>query len=105
VLKFTTTNNFKSAHHTCYKGEANTSYATLVATFGEPINYLTGEHGSDGKTQVEWIVEFADGTVATIYDWKFYDTPFEEVPVWNIGGFDKRSVELVHSALAEVRND
>jgi hypothetical protein len=66
-------------------GNITTTYAELVEKFGEP------NRGGD-KTTVEWALEFEDGTVATIYDWKYQETPMHRVK-WNIGG---KSVEAVH---------
>lgn len=65
----------------------------LIEVFGEP------EYGGD-KTTVEWALEFEDGTVATIYDWKEYDTP-THLYHWHIGGESKRAVSLVTQAFKE----
>lgn len=51
---------------TCLQGHcpAITSYCDLLVLFGAP-------HIGDGyKVQAEWCILFADGTRATIYDWK-----------------------------------
>jgi len=53
---------------TSLQGYMPARYEDLVAVFGEP------EGGGD-KTTVEWCLAFEDGTVATIYDWKEYETP------------------------------
>lgn len=72
-------------HGTSYKGVVNTTYGHLVSVLGEP-------HLRDGdKTQAEWMLEFEDGTIATIHDWKEYDTPVEEVTEWHIGGHELRA--------------
>jgi len=39
-------------------------------------------------------LEFEDGTVATIYDWKLYETPYDEYQ-WHIGGKSFKAVERV----------
>ena len=72
-----------------YKGEFFASYNSLIEALGES----TGP-SSDGKCQAEWSIEFEDGTLASIYDWK-ENKPVEEVTEWHIGGFSKRAVELV----------
>ena len=63
----------------------------LIEVFGEP------EYGGD-KTTVEWALEFEDGTVATIYDWKTYETPLGTY-AWHIGGHDYMAVERVYEAM------
>jgi hypothetical protein len=70
----------------------NTTYNELVELFGEP----TYDWGSDGdKVQVEWVIRFKDGTIATIYDWKCYDIPVENITEWNIGGKDPYAVDRI----------
>ena len=72
---------------TCLQGYINGHYHDLLETFGEPTE-------SDGyKVDAEWVLEFADGTVATIYNWKnginywgADGTPVECITEWNIGG-------------------
>jgi hypothetical protein len=62
-------------------------YHQLVEVFGEP------EGGGD-KTTAEWALEFEDGTVATIYDWKEYETPMG-LYHWHIGGLNNLAVDRV----------
>lgn len=83
-----------------YQGEVDISYWTLVELFGEP-----GE-GDEYKIQKEWILKFEDGTIATIYDWKWghaYNgsdgTYYTDVPVWNIGGFSSDAVARVQEVI------
>jgi hypothetical protein len=45
--------------------DANTTYAELVACFGEPETDIDGE-----KVDAEWCIKFEDGTIATIYNYK-----------------------------------
>ena len=67
-------------------------YDIIVKTFGEP-----GE--SDGyKVDAEWEIEFEDGNVATIYNYKSGKNylgekgiPTKDIKEWHIGG-RKRSV-------------
>ena len=72
----------------CYMGEVIVDYSVLVEKFGPP------KPGSDNyKTDVEWYIEFEDGNVATIYNWKdghnyrgeegLHHTDIKE---WHIGG-------------------
>jgi hypothetical protein len=79
---------------TSLKGRVDVPYGRIETHFGRPL----GESG-DGKVQAEWQVQFADGKVATIYDWKEYDTPREQVRDWHIGGHDDEVVFRIQSIL------
>jgi len=83
------------ADGTCYQGSANTPYFELVEVFGEPN--LDGS--GDGKVQAEWILEFEDGEVATIYDWKECEKTFEFVTDWHIGGHNTLVVDRINKML------
>ena len=89
--------NFKSLttrdEITWLQGYVDASYYELHAAFGAPL------HNNDGKTRREWRLEFDDGTLATIYDWKKHDTRVEDVLHWNIGGRSPDAVHAVQSAL------
>lgn len=74
-------------------GYVPTTYDRLVERLGEPT--FTG----DDKTTVEWLIAFEDGKVATVYDWKTYDTPMRAYD-WHIGGHDDAVVGRVQSILA-----
>ena len=87
------TNNYRDSNMTSLQGYVETTYDTLVAVFGEPLR------GGD-KTTVEWILKFEDGTVATIYDWKEYDTPMGEYD-WHVGGNKRIAAALVQEVLDE----
>ena len=83
-MKFT---NEADANMTSLQGYMQAYYHQLVEVFGEP------EGGGD-KTTVEWCLEFEDGTVATIYDWKEYETPLGNYN-WHIGGRSQKAVDRV----------
>lgn len=76
-------------------GYVNTTYSKLFEKFGEPFD--------DGyKTDAEWEIEFSDGKVATIYNWKngknyngSEGLDLDDITVWHIGGFDKSVVERI----------
>ena len=76
-----------NSNGTCLQGYINAHYYDLLETFGEPTE-------SDGyKVDAEWRIEFEDGTVATIYNWKngpnycgADGTPVEYITEWNVGG-------------------
>ena len=81
---------------TCLQGYINAHYYDLLEKFGEPST-----HGDGYKTDAEWLVEFEDGTVATVYNWKngfnycgTDGTPVEYITEWNVGG--KHGTEAVN---------
>jgi predicted dehydrogenase len=79
------TDNYNALNGTSLQGYVRTTYAQLVELFGPGI-------GAGDKTTAEWILEFDDGTVATIYDWKELETP-TDVYNWHVGG--KRGAMVV----------
>ena len=91
------------ANMSCLQGHVNINYFKLVELFGE-----AGE-GDPCKIQKEWTLKFEDGTIATIYDYKWGDcynghgngTHYTEVPEWNIGGFN---LNAVHHVLDVIQN-
>ncbi len=89
-MKFTTD---ADVNMTSLQGYMPARYEDLVAVFGEP------EGGGD-KTTVEWCLAFEDGTVATIYDWKEYETPMG-LYSWHIGGKNNLAVARVQQAFRQ----
>ena len=85
---------FKSG--TSLQDYVTTSYSRLVEVFGEP-DIGPNDTGCD-KVTCEWDLRFEDGTYATIYDWKEYDTPFGEYR-WHIGGNNYMAGVRVFEAL------
>ena len=83
-MKFT---NDADVNGTSLQGYMPAYLHQLIEVFGEP------ESGGD-KTTVEWCLSFEDGTVATIYDWKEYDTPMG-LYHWHIGGKNNLAVDRV----------
>jgi hypothetical protein len=81
------------ANGTSLQGYMRATYDQLVARFGQP-------DGGGDKTTVEWCLEFEDGTVATIYDWKEYETPMYAYD-WHIGGRSKMAVFAVKEAFRQ----
>jgi hypothetical protein len=79
-MKFT---NNANSNMTSLKGEFPITYSELVEIFGRP---KYGPNADLDKTTCEWSLEFEDGTVATIYDWKTSRTPMG-LYEWHIGGF------------------
>ena len=85
---------FIDADGTHLMGYVNASYKFLVRVFGEPLSDSSG----DGKVKAEWIVEFDDGTVGTIYDYKSSKTPQQNTH-WHVGGHSKKVVTMIQSKL------
>lgn len=83
---------------TWLQGQIETTYDELTAVFGARETTYDG----DGKVRAEWILQFADGTVARIYDWKSR-TPLGQVTDWHVGGHSARAVELVKETLVQER--
>ena len=81
-------------------GYVNTTYSKLLEKFDEPT-------GGDGyKIDAEWEIEFLDGKVATIYnykDGKNYNgsegLDIDDITEWHIGGFDNSVVERIQKIL------
>ena len=77
---------------TSLQGYIKTTYDDLVEVFGEP-RYT----GGDDKVTTEWDLEFEvddEYVVATIYDWKLDETPFDEYR-WHIGGHFAFAADVV----------
>lgn len=80
-------------------GYVNTTYSKLFEKFGEPTD--------DGyKTDAEWRIEFSDGKVAAIYNWKngkkyngSEGLDIDDITEWHIGGFDNSVVERIQKIL------
>ena len=80
---------------TFLQGYIKATYEQLLKAFGEP-------HDPDGdnyKTDVEWAFEFADGTVATLYNWKNgknylgdEGSELNDIYEWNVGGKNEKAV-------------
>lgn len=94
-MKFRVTNNYRDVSMTSLMGEVNTTYARLVEVFGQPLS-----GSGDGKVNSEWIIKFANGEVATIYDWKMPETPTDDYD-WHIGGHKRWVVAQVAALVAQ----
>ena len=81
---------------TFLQGYIKASYEQLVKTFGEPHD----PNGDNYKTDVEWAFEFADGTIATLYNWKngknylgeAEGLELNDIYEWHVGGFSEKAV-------------
>lgn len=84
---------------TSLQGYVTETFRTLAETFGSPESL-----GVEDKITVEWAIQFEDGTVATIYDWKRYELGapgLDEVYEWHIGGHTLSAVDRVVTALED----
>jgi hypothetical protein len=82
------------------QGEIVATFADLKKKFGKPTE-------SDGyKSDAEWEVEFENGVVATIYNWKngknycgASGIAKTKITNWHVGGASLEAVRLVKQAL------
>ena len=89
-------NNGVDSNYTCYMSEMDANYSDLVRLFGDPLPSRDGY-----KIDVEWLLEFDDGQVLTIYNWKdgvnycgkIKGKNPEQITNWHIGGRDS---EIAH---------
>jgi hypothetical protein len=80
-----------------------TTRRKLSLAFGEPVEY-----GEGGKVTIEWGIQFEDGTIATVYDWKRYEQgipELDELMFYNIGGISPDAVARVEETLKELKTD
>jgi len=68
------------------------TYDDLVKVFGKPYG-----PSSDGKTRFNWVLEFGDGTLATIYDYKHPPFDGSSKIVWHVGGHNNAAWRRVIS--------
>lgn len=99
-VTFQLTNDFRSSW---LQGRIDTSYDVLCETFGSP-----NSEGDQYKVQVEWMIQFSDGTYATIYDWKMSEeynggdgVEPKDITDWHIGGTTHSAVDRVNAAVSE----
>lgn len=95
----------KTAHWSAVNGTSLQGYITadfkvLKKLFGKPTD------GDGYKVDAEWCLEFSDGVVATIYnykDGKNYNgargTPKTQITEWHVGGRSARAVANVEDML------
>jgi hypothetical protein len=88
---------------TCLQGHVNAYYPDLFEKFGAPKT-----HGDGYKTDAEWDLEFEDGTVGTIYNWKngfnycgTAGTSVEYITEWNVGGRTTKIVDKIRTVLSK----
>lgn len=79
---------------TSFIGKVTATYTDLIEIFGREHMGASG----DGKVNAEWALEFIDGTIATIYDWKESGIPWHEYD-WHIGGHSPAALKWVELLL------
>jgi len=89
---------------TSLQGYIITEYNTLKKAFGKPNN------GDKYKIDAEWDIEFDDGLVATVYNWKdgkaylgADGTPKTKIVDWHIGGKSQEAVVRVIEILEALK--
>ena len=91
------TGNYRNTGGTSRQGELDGYHRDdIEKVFGSPVY---DEPSPDGKVQMEWIIEFPDGTTATIYDYKQYDVATEDIDYWSIGGHKPLAAYYVKKAM------
>ena len=82
---------FDAVNGTHLQGYVETTFDRLVDLFGDGL-------GGGDKTTQEWVLEFSDGTIATVYDWKEYSTP-KGMYAWHIGGTSLQALRHAENAI------
>lgn len=105
-MEFTTHNgtnfDFAKINGSHLQGYVTADYKHITKVFGKSSN-----HFDNYKCDAEWLIEFKDGTIATLYNYKNgrnylgkEGLPKTQITEWNIGGFDQKAVERIKEALA-----
>jgi hypothetical protein len=94
MIEYDKLNSTLKANGTCLQGRIKTTFDRLEEVFGEPLY----PDSFDGKVICEWILEFEDGLIATIYCWKVKSVPLGEYD-WHIGGHSEKVVEYIKNHL------
>ena len=88
---------------TSRQGYIDCTYNQLTRLFGEPD---PGQLNNGYKVDWEWMLTFADGTIATIYNWKNGPNYCGEdgltetqIHKWHVGGFTPQALWNIESTL------
>jgi len=86
------------------QGYIKADYNELVEAFGLPM----ADGYDDYKVDAQWHIAFADGTVASIYNWKngknymgSSGLDLEDIREWHVGGFSKITLFRVAEVLTK----
>ena len=85
------TNDKIKAQGTILLGYLTSTYDMLCEKFGKPIR----EHSGDGKVTCQWIIEFENGSIGTIYNWKTGVAPINQYD-WHVGGRGTNVLEKIN---------
>jgi len=104
-MKFITHNDeHVNVNGTHLQGYIKTDYSKLRAMLGE--QRVVGGQLFDGhKTDWSWDIEFEDGTVATVYNWKngpnygYQGVTPDDVTEWHVGGHTPQALGNVQRLL------
>jgi hypothetical protein len=77
----------------CLQGTILTTYDQIVQRLGHP-SYGPDDTEGD-KVSAEWILQFPNGVLASLYDWKEYGVTPKDRYLWHIGGCTPEVVKLV----------
>ena len=82
----------------CLQGYINIEFDKLVGKLGQPQR-PSYPKGVSRKTTAEWIIEFEDGTVVRIYNWKNGRTKggYRNIINWQVGGVSEKAAEYVEA--------
>ena len=82
---------------TSFLGDIGLDYYDIVSRLGRP------QDGDGYKVDAEWNIEFDDGTVATLYNWKNGRNycgedglDLHQIDEWHIGGFNSDAIDRVY---------
>jgi len=86
---------------TSLQGTIECPYETLVLVFGKPMQ------GDEEDTDAEWDIEFEDGSIANIYNWRTgiafmgieKGLSIENITHWHVSGNNHIVMELVRECL------
>ena len=100
-MNYTTHNTHDvTISHSHLQGHITCPFSLLITLFGQP------EAGDGETSDAQWSIEFDDGVIATLYNWKNgisyggrLAPQVEQITKWNIGGFDIAAVDHVKNIL------
>lgn len=99
-MKFVTHNDvYVDVNGTHRQGYVDADYKHLLGLLGKPND------GDGYKVDWEWNIEFEDGTVATLYNWKsgpnygYPQTTADDITTWNVGGHNSEALENIKKIL------
>lgn len=102
--------NFQTHHQTSINISGTSLSDYIKATFDELVQAFGEPFEGNYKTDWEWEIEFDDGTVATIYNWKdgpnycgSHGKKSFEITEWHIGSRTMDAATRVHDIINEQR--